>query len=39
MRTEALAKYQAARERFETLVSNPNDLGQFHALTGVFNAY
>ena len=39
MRSEAVVKYQAARERFEALVSDPSDLSQFHAMTDGFSNY
>ncbi|HEX3987152.1 MAG TPA: methyl-accepting chemotaxis protein [Acidobacteriaceae bacterium] len=39
MRSAALDKYQAARQRFETVVTDPAELGSFHALVNEFGIY
>jgi methyl-accepting chemotaxis protein len=39
MRATALDKYQAARQRFESVVTDPGELGSFHALVDEFGIY
>jgi methyl-accepting chemotaxis protein len=39
MRTKALAKYQAAKESFESVVTEARDLEAFHATTNSFSVY